>query len=257
MDAPTTLTMRCTACGALAQAACNCGAPYAYISPGELAAKALKDNPALSDREIANKLGIGATTVRRARPTAPNGAVEKRTGKDGKTRRMPKRKRPSKAPGVKQAQRSIDVTPATWEEVKLRAAAADMSAAQLIGELLTNTTEINPRTLPKTTQEKLAVALRAQQRALNAEFEKRVAAEYTARVKAGFPELEKMERDARDTKRAYEQWLRESKKLGTLSDWNNLMFCLHPDTRRTASNEKFDAALAWVMKRKFAITGMN
>src|SRR5262252_5576770 len=52
---------------------------------------------------------------------------------------------------------------------------------------------IDPKSLPKTTQEKLGVALRQQQKAQNINFEKRVAEAYTARVKKQFPELEKME----------------------------------------------------------------
>lgn len=78
--------LRCSECGKLA--ACNCGAPYEYVSPGKLAAKAVKDNPELSDRAIADNLGVSDTTVLRARKsTASKEAVEKRAGKNGKTRR--------------------------------------------------------------------------------------------------------------------------------------------------------------------------
>lgn len=55
---------------------------------------------------IAADLGVGAETVRRARKrtTAPHGAVEKRTGRDGKTRKMPKAKaRPAKPKKIKPA----------------------------------------------------------------------------------------------------------------------------------------------------------
>jgi hypothetical protein len=155
---------------------------------------------------------------------------------------------------VKQAQRAVDAAPDDWERFKTKAAAEGKSAAEMLGDILADPV-IDPKTLPKTAQEKLAIALRQQQRQERAEFEKRVAAEYTARVRQGFPELEKMEREARDGKRLYERLLRESKKLGTLSDWNNLVMCLHPDTRRGVSDERLDRALAWVQARKFAITG--
>lgn len=38
---------------------------------------------------VAEEIGVGPDTVRRARPTAPNDAVEKRVGRDGKMRKMP------------------------------------------------------------------------------------------------------------------------------------------------------------------------
>ena len=92
MDAQTTVTVRCTACGKLGEVkpSCGCGAAFEYISPGELAAKAIVDNPGMSDRALADKLGIGAETVRRARKsTAPNEAVEPRVGKERSQDCMP------------------------------------------------------------------------------------------------------------------------------------------------------------------------
>lgn len=83
--------MQCTACGASAEAACDCGAPY--MPAGERAAQAIEANPGMSDRAIAEQIGIGHQTVGRARKaTGPYGPVAKRTGKDGKTRRAPQRK---------------------------------------------------------------------------------------------------------------------------------------------------------------------
>jgi hypothetical protein len=83
--------MHCSSCGVVADAACDCGAPY--VPARSIAAKAIKANPGKSDRAIAADIGVGSNTVRRARQgTAPDGAVdEPRIGRDGKTRRMPKR----------------------------------------------------------------------------------------------------------------------------------------------------------------------
>lgn len=259
MDAQTTVTVRCAACGTLSEVrpSCGCGANFEYVSPGELAAKAVKDNPEKSNRAIADDLGVGSNTVRRARQaTAPNGAVDgKRTGRDGKARKMPRRK--SKPPGVKQAQRSIDLDADTWEQIKARAAAAEIPAAQFIGTLLTATInpEIDIKTLSKTAQDKLGAAIRQHMKKLNSEFELRVQAATKERTDKVFPRLQKIEDEARDTKRNYEQLTRMVKKVGTGGDWNNLVVCLHPDTRRTASDEKFDAALAWVLSKKLAFTG--
>jgi DNA-binding transcriptional MocR family regulator len=80
--------LECSKCGATVEAACNCGA--AYVPAGARAAQAVAENPEKSDRAIAAELGVGSNTVRRARkPTAPDGAVEKRVGRDGKARRPP------------------------------------------------------------------------------------------------------------------------------------------------------------------------
>ena len=114
---------------------------------------------------------------------------------------------------------------------------------------------INTSALSMTAQQKLAAAIRQRVRELELSFEPRVQAEVTKRNKAAFPRLQEQQNKAQETERAYRQFMEKQKKLGTVTEWNNLMLCLHPDTRRSASDERFDAALAWVMSRKFAITG--
>jgi hypothetical protein len=98
---PSTTGLRCSECGAAAKAACNCGAPY--IPAGQLAAKAIAANPQKSTRAIAEEIGVGTMTVSRARKsTVPFGTVEKRTGKDGKVRRLPVRPEPKISDPVKE-----------------------------------------------------------------------------------------------------------------------------------------------------------
>jgi hypothetical protein len=81
-----TAKLRCTSCGVTTDAACNCGTGYEYIAPRKLAEKAIKDNPRLSDREIAKKIGVSDRTINRARmAVATNVAIDRRTGKDGKS----------------------------------------------------------------------------------------------------------------------------------------------------------------------------
>jgi hypothetical protein len=62
------------------------------MTAAKRAEEAIAANPGLSDRAIAEKIGVGSNTVRRARrwSTAPDGAV--RIGKDGRSRRVPQRK---------------------------------------------------------------------------------------------------------------------------------------------------------------------
>jgi hypothetical protein len=66
-------------------------ASYKPLPAIKRAEQAIAASPDKSDRAIAEEIGVGSNTVRRARQkaTAPCGAVEKRTGKDGKARKMP------------------------------------------------------------------------------------------------------------------------------------------------------------------------
>jgi hypothetical protein len=78
----------CSKCGAKAKPRCNCG--VAYVPAHVFAANAVKANPEKSDRAIANQIGVSDKTVAKARKaTAEKSAVEKRTGKDGKARKLP------------------------------------------------------------------------------------------------------------------------------------------------------------------------
>jgi hypothetical protein len=80
----TATQLRCSECGAMAEAACDCG--KAYEPPGVIAAKAIEAYPQKSDRRIARECGIGLGTVQRARQSAdPNESPERRLGKDGKS----------------------------------------------------------------------------------------------------------------------------------------------------------------------------
>ena len=84
-------SMECSSCGAAGIAACDCGAPY--MPAAERAAKAIAANPDKSVREIADEIGVGKSTISRIRQaTVPDGTVTTRTGKDGVTRVLPKRK---------------------------------------------------------------------------------------------------------------------------------------------------------------------
>lgn len=79
----------CPKCGT--EAGCNCG-----VAPIERAAYALLKNPGKSDRAIAAEIGVGKSTVSRARKTSgPPGPVEKRVGRDGRARRLPRKPRSS------------------------------------------------------------------------------------------------------------------------------------------------------------------
>jgi hypothetical protein len=91
---PSSVRLQCSACGAEANAACDCGAPY--VSAASRAADALAKDPDKSDRAIADEIGVSNQTVKRARAktTVTHVTVRKRKGKDGKTRKLPRRPEP-------------------------------------------------------------------------------------------------------------------------------------------------------------------
>jgi hypothetical protein len=79
--------MVCTSCGSEANASCTCGVSYAPKSAR--AAEAIAKNPEKSDRAIADEIGVSQPTVSRARKRTDTDVSVPRTGKDGKTRKMP------------------------------------------------------------------------------------------------------------------------------------------------------------------------
>lgn len=81
------LSLSCTKCGSIADAACDCGSPY--IPALARAAEAVAATPERSNRAIADDIGVSEPTVRRARTASPD-AVDERMGLDGKVRRMPR-----------------------------------------------------------------------------------------------------------------------------------------------------------------------
>lgn len=105
--------MSCTACGAEANASCNCGVTYAPIKERkELAAKTLVGDPSLSDREIARLTGLDKNTVAAVREDMEAGGeihhLTERKGGDGKVYSLPvTRKEPDADKIERENQRNI------------------------------------------------------------------------------------------------------------------------------------------------------
>jgi hypothetical protein len=74
--------LSCSACGAEANASCNCGQPYVPVR--ERAAEAVRANPEKSNRAIAEEHGFHPEVVRRARGDT-GVSPETVTGRDGKS----------------------------------------------------------------------------------------------------------------------------------------------------------------------------
>lgn len=101
--------MQCTACGAEANASCNCGKPY--VPKKQRAADAIKANPRRSNVDIAEELGVSDMTVKRARDELGSTYVEpEREGRDGKVYHLPKRDdEPDDGPDIE-----ADIEPANY-----------------------------------------------------------------------------------------------------------------------------------------------
>ena len=176
-------------------------------------------------QRVADKLNVDQKTVSRD--------LDELGIKPKSKRGRPKKARPSKPPGVKQAQRSIDLHPEVWKMVKARATTAGVSVAELIGQLLTATIDpnVDPKTLPKTAQEKLAAALRQQQRKERADFERLVQGEVVKRMVTASAAAQKKANDGYEREKMYREFLAKQKKLMTAAEFTLVCSLLHPDSR--------------------------
>lgn len=75
-------TLACSACGAEAEATCNCGVPY--VPASTRARRAIEAAPEKSNRAIAEEIGVSYETVRQARTGDKSLSPETHIGKDGK-----------------------------------------------------------------------------------------------------------------------------------------------------------------------------
>jgi hypothetical protein len=80
------------------EAKCNCGKRYDYIPAGKAAKLAIAAHPNWSDYKLAEMVGVGKDTIRRARePGSANAPPEQRIGRNGrqqagrKQSKMPRR----------------------------------------------------------------------------------------------------------------------------------------------------------------------
>jgi hypothetical protein len=250
---PISVKLVCSVCGAEGKGSCRCNATY--VPAGKRAAEAAAANPNKSAREIAKETGVGKDTVRRARikSVGANAPPDRVIGKDGKS--YPTKKRGAKAPGVKQAQRSIDLHPDVWAQVKARADAQGIPASTLIGQLLTASVdpEVDIKTLSKTAQEKLDAAIRQYKRKLDSEYDIRRTSEIDAHIKRIMPTLQAEKNAAYEREKTYREFLERQKKIFTPAEYKAVIRCLHPDSN-PSSDVKAEAFRLFNAK-KFALTG--
>jgi hypothetical protein len=73
------IRLQCSACGAEANASCDCGKPYVPAL-----ANYVRANPDASVRQIEEATGVGHGTAQRARSGVPRGTPDAVVGRDGK-----------------------------------------------------------------------------------------------------------------------------------------------------------------------------
>jgi hypothetical protein len=265
----------CTACGATGTGSCNCNAPY--VAPSERAEAAVKANPGKSDRDIAREEGVSPTTVGKARKqlssTGQLKHVEKRTGKDGRKRAMPKPATPKPAPPIKAVDEKgrvagvdIKVHPAVWQAFGVTAQREQKSPTDLINELITGVVEPSPDLrveLPRSTQEKLDAAIRQYKRKLDAEHAERmrgvdeeVRLRVVAQGKEYVADMKVLRDKAWEDEKHWREMNEQLKHPLTVDQFNLLRKCLHQ--RGIAAEERdFDAAFDLIQTKKTLLAGLK
>lgn len=256
----------CSSCGAPGEGSCRCGVPY--VTPGERAEAAVKANPGKSDRTIAEELGVSHTTVQRARKaTGTNVPVEKRTGKDGKARKMPRHKTVTKEKMQEvlkvRRERGISQKEAGREAGFSEQGVKKAEAYYEGWEDCLDSLGVNPETMAMSAKAKLETAKRLMERKLNAEHAARMRGleeEVRQRVlKEGKEYLTRMkerEEKAAKTIETYQEYTNNHKPLLSTDQFNLLRKCLHQGGI-AASPKDFDAAFDLIQSKKFKLTGQK
>jgi hypothetical protein len=163
--------------------------------------------------------------------------------------------RRTKPPGVKQAQRSINLHEEVWQQAKACAAAAKISVAEMIGQLITAAIDpkVDSKSLSKTAQDKLDAAIRQHKRQLDAEYEQRRSHEIREHIKRIMPMLQEEKNAAWEAEQRYRRLFDEQKKIFTVDEWKLIRNCIHPDANM--SEKIRDRAFDLFNTKKFALTG--
>jgi hypothetical protein len=243
------MKLRCSGCGA--EAACECG--VAYITAGEFAAKAVKENPTMSARAIAEKFGLGNKTVSRARnETVSNDTVEKTIGLDGRARKKPERK-----------PRSPKITPALEEAIASAVLDDGKTQPQVVAEFGLNSVQpvkialakaevrrdppIDATALPKSAQEKLQSAIKQAVRKLEGDYEKRVQDGIKQAINdTVLPHYNKKMNE-------FDEVIKSRKGVLTSEEFRLILSCLHPD--QSSSPERLREAFNLFKSHELSLRG--
>jgi hypothetical protein len=230
----------------------------------------------MSNVRIAEEIGVGEATVRRARRRSTSSHDEVgRTGRDGRTRRVPtpvanQPARPARpAPPLKTkddkgrvAGVDITVEPPIWQAFGEGAQRAGLTPTRLINELITNAvdgTDLRVE-LPRSAQERLDAAMRQHQRRLDAAHAERVAGldeevrqKVLARTAERLTMLQEMEATAQESEAYYRRQIEGLRYPFTADQFMTILKCLHPDNSASATTRS--EAFRLFNGKKSALTG--
>jgi len=232
--------LRCTACGVEAEAKCTCGKPYDYVPAHKAAALGVAAHPDWSDRKIAEMVGVSHHTIAAARnSTGQNCPVEKRLGKDGKSRRTHKPKRDL----TERDQRIIADAKAgmSAKDISLKEGIVERGVNRILKEdHIRGAAFAAGQREPIVNYDDLTPAQKkrvdAYERRLYAGFEETVLREIKRRVdELVEPRFAERERDAERCRKASRQ-----RGVFEREEYNVILRCVHPD-RMPSIDEKNEA----------------
>jgi len=228
----------CIACGKEVEAGCACGVDY--VPKTVRAAEAIKANPEKSDRMIAKELGVDQKTVWNARTeqVRNDSSPEKRIGLDGK-KQAAKKKRPESEPASDPIRTNLSKPEKNAAKEKAEASGTNLSSivSDTVRAYIADE-PIDPTTLSKTAQEKLAAFERQLRRRLEAEFEERARAKANDLIeRLSMPRLREIQADAARV-------INARKGVFKQDDYNKILRCLHPDGSPTIA-QKNEAFRLW------------
>jgi hypothetical protein len=236
-------SLHCAACGTETKANCKCGQPYRHMSAGEAAALAVAAHPNWSNVKLAEMVGVGQMTIARARPTSPNGEVEKREGRDGRKRRKPELEARQQRIAAKADAGVSAKEIAAAEGIVTRGVHKELEQARIDREafergVLHGRQNPDPAkvSLTKAQQKRLEAGERAYRQHLADIFEETVQKEIRRRVDEYVaPRFLEREKDA-DQLRKFAR----RKGLFKREEYNVILRCVHPD-RAPSIDEKNEA----------------
>ena len=236
---PVKTKLVCSGCGAPGEGSCGCG--VAYIPPAARAEAAVKANPQKSNRAIAEDLGVGKDTVRRARQSTGAGEpVEKRVGRDGKARRQPTP--PAPPPGLQKLREGSEARYAAiyagWEAgetVEKLAQTHDCSVARINQVIDAEEAKRDQPDLSPTAHQKLEMTKRNLERKLNAAFALRMAGldeevrlKVIDKTKDRLEWMQAAEKKAQETERLYSKWIANAEPIFTELEFFTVLKALDP-----------------------------
>ena len=253
--------LRCSDCGAMAEAACDCG--VGYIPAGEYGKKLAAEHPELSSRMIAEKSGVSYKTIERARkstetfvPVEP----QRRMGKDGKLRPTTMRALKPRINKVEAIAETLKSQTGQWPDSNTLARTANVSSRAADNALRTvkaveqgrEETSIVTPMFTKAQDHHVEARVKVRLRELEQEFDARVQRETKANIDKLFPKLEQLREEAKITKELYMDRL-EKRAIFKLSEYMDIVKCCHPDN--SASTEVRQRAFILVSGNKLQLTG--